>query len=142
MSDHIAVMHRGRLEQHGTPQDIYLRPRTRFVAGFLGAVNWIDTIGVRPEATRISRTLPNHNARCMPGVVQNLTFLGNCVHVEARLHTGESMVAEVSRLEESFAPGEPVHLWWSPADELALPNDAQCTDSGQCFLPPPPQPPL
>src|ERR1700682_656071 len=49
MSDCIAVMNAGRIEQAGTPQEIYLRPSTRFVAGFLGAVNWIGGVGVRPE---------------------------------------------------------------------------------------------
>ena len=55
MSDQLAVMNAGRIEQVGTPEDVYLRPRTRFVAGFLGAVNWIGGIGVRPEAVRICR---------------------------------------------------------------------------------------
>src|SRR6266404_9644839 len=41
MSDSIAVMNSGRIEQIGTPEDVYLRPGNRFVAGFLGAVNWI-----------------------------------------------------------------------------------------------------
>jgi spermidine/putrescine transport system ATP-binding protein len=39
MSDRIAVMNRGRYEQLGTPEDLYERPQTRFVAGFLGASN-------------------------------------------------------------------------------------------------------
>ena len=39
MSDRIAVMNRGRYEQLGTPEDLYERPRTRFVASFLGASN-------------------------------------------------------------------------------------------------------
>ena len=54
MSDQIAVMNAGALEQVGTPREIYARPRTRFVADFLGAMNWIDGIGVRPEAVNIS----------------------------------------------------------------------------------------
>ena len=49
MSDQLAVMNAGAIEQVGTPQDVYLRPATRFVAGFLGAVNWIDGVGLRPE---------------------------------------------------------------------------------------------
>ena len=53
MSDQIAVMNAGALEQVGTPREIYARPRTRFVADFLGAMNWIDGIGVRPEAVSI-----------------------------------------------------------------------------------------
>jgi len=52
MSDSIAVMNQGRVEQVGTPEEVYLRPATRFVAGFLGAVNWIDGVGVRPEHIR------------------------------------------------------------------------------------------
>jgi spermidine/putrescine ABC transporter ATP-binding subunit len=39
MSDRIAVMRHGRIEQIGTPEDIYERPTTRFVAGFIGAIN-------------------------------------------------------------------------------------------------------
>ncbi|MDB5397939.1 MAG: hypothetical protein JWM91_5445 [Rhodospirillales bacterium] len=42
MSDRIAVMHRGRIEQLGTPADIFDRPATRFVAAFMGMTNLID----------------------------------------------------------------------------------------------------
>ena len=118
LSDRMAVMNNGMLEQVGTPEDIYLRPRTRFVAGFLGAVNWIDGIGVRPEATRISRTATGE--RCIPATVRTSVFLGNCLQVETVCTNGQCVVAEVSRLDGSFAPGEAVHLWWNPADELRL----------------------
>ncbi len=118
LSDQIAVMNNGLLEQVGTPQDVYLRPRTRFVAGFLGAVNWIDGIGVRPEATRISRTAAGD--RCIPATVRSLVFMGNCFQVETVCGNGHCMVAQVARLDGSFAPGDAVHLWWNPADELRL----------------------
>ena len=39
MSDRIAVMHRGRIEQVGTPEDLYDRPATSFVADFIGTTN-------------------------------------------------------------------------------------------------------
>jgi spermidine/putrescine transport system ATP-binding protein len=42
MSDRIAVMNRGRLEQLGTPREIYEHPRTAFVADFIGSLNAID----------------------------------------------------------------------------------------------------
>src|SRR4051794_32421727 len=42
MSDRIAVMNRGRVEQLGTPREIYERPRTAFVADFIGSLNTID----------------------------------------------------------------------------------------------------
>lgn len=49
MSDRIAVMNRGRIEQLGPPEEVYERPATQFVAEFLGASNLID--GVRRGAS-------------------------------------------------------------------------------------------
>src|SRR6202049_3074276 len=50
LSDQIAVMNGGMVEQVGSPQEIYQRPRTRFVASFLGAMNWIGGGGVATGA--------------------------------------------------------------------------------------------
>ena len=44
MSDRIVVMNQGRIEQQGTPKDLYFRPRTRFVAGFFGDNNLIEGV--------------------------------------------------------------------------------------------------
>lgn len=52
MSNRIAVMNRGRLEQLGAPQDVYELPTTEFVASFLGASNLIDGEVVRRDAER------------------------------------------------------------------------------------------
>jgi len=117
LSDKLAVMNRGRIEQFGTPEDIYLRPATAFVAGFLGIVNWFGKAGVRPESTRVSRDIPEgvpwHRA-----AVESALFLGNCIHVNTRLETGERVVAEVPREQNHFAEGESVCIHWQPADEL------------------------
>lgn len=118
LSGTIAVMNGGRIEQTGTPQDLYVRPHTRFVASFLGNVNWIGKVGVRPEATRITREQPGVGVPSVRGVVENATFLGSYFHVHAKLASGEVVVAEVSRLEPPFRPGEPVHMWWQPGDEM------------------------
>lgn len=118
LSDRIAVMHRGKLEQQGTPEEIYLRPATRFVAGFLGSVNWFDAVGVRPETTRVSRTAPLPDLPSVQATVRNSVFLGNRVHIETSLRNGDAAVAEVSRADASFTSGEPVHLWWLPGDEI------------------------
>jgi ABC-type Fe3+/spermidine/putrescine transport system ATPase subunit len=117
MADRLGVMNAGELQQVGTPEEVYLRPRTRFVASFLGAMNWIDGIGVRPEATRLAKL---EQLRSRPATVVQSTFLGNCIHVEARLADGQTVVAEVSRRSESFRAGEAVHVWWEPSDELAI----------------------
>ena len=118
MSDCIAVMDKGRLEQTGTPEDLYLRPRTRFVAGFLGAVNWIGGFGVRPELTRISRSAPANGVQSAAAVIETCTFLGNCMHIHVRLPSGEMVTAEVPHHEADFRPGEQVHVWWRQKDEL------------------------
>ncbi len=123
LSDSIAVMNGGRIEQVGAPEEIYLRPRTRFVASFLGAVNWIDGMGVRPEATRVARRVPDGCVRSRPATVLGSAFLGNCVQIDARLESGEAVVAEISRLDGAFCAGEAVHLWWDPADELTFPSE-------------------
>lgn len=124
MSDRIAVMNRGIVEQIGAPEDIYLRPRTRFVASFLGAMNWVDGAGIRPEVTRVSREPSNHGARSFPAVVRGSTFLGNVVHVEAELANGAAVIAELPRGNNNFSAGESIHVWWQPADELRFPEES------------------
>jgi len=111
MSDSLAVMNHGKIEQFGSPQEIYLKPRTKFVAAFLGAVNWIGGIGVRPEAMKIATT-------GLPATVLQTVFLGDCIHVIARSAAGEEILARLSRFEDVPAAGAQVHFTWSPADEL------------------------
>jgi ABC-type sulfate/molybdate transport systems ATPase subunit len=124
LSDSIAVIERVHIEQAGAPEDVYLRPATRFVASFLGAVNWVDGVGVRPEATRMGHEPPPAPARSLAATVAACSFLGNCIHVEARLAgTGGLVTAEVSRLNGSFRPGDTVHIWWHPGDELRFPAE-------------------
>jgi ABC-type Fe3+/spermidine/putrescine transport system ATPase subunit len=119
LSDRIAVMHRGRIEQTGTPQEVYFKPRTRFVAGFLGALNWVDGVGIRPEATRIGRQPPGE-MRAIPATVKTSVFLGNCFHIETLLASGESVIAEIPRSNGPFAQGDQVHVWWHHSDELSF----------------------
>jgi spermidine/putrescine transport system ATP-binding protein len=118
MSDRIALLHQGKLQQVGTPQQLYMEPANRFAASFLGGVNWIGAIGVRPEATRLSRSRPDATKRAAQAVIEGATFLGSSIHVEARLLSGETVISEVSRLEQPFIKGEQVHVWWQAADEL------------------------
>ena len=119
MSDRIAVMNAGRVEQVGTPQEIYQRPKTKLVASFLGAMNWIDGIGVRPECMRISRTAEN-GAR--PAVISRSVFLGSMVHIRATLQGGESVIAQIAADQRVFNEGEAVHIWWNQNHELRFPT--------------------
>ena len=119
MSDQIAVMNAGAVEQTGTPQEVYRRPKTRFVASFLGAMNWISGCGLRPEALRFSRISGPDSRPC---IVVSTTFLGPVMHVEARLPNGETCIAQISTNgEPPFAQGEAVHVSWHSSDELTFP---------------------
>jgi ABC-type Fe3+/spermidine/putrescine transport system ATPase subunit len=118
MSDQLAVMNEGRVEQVGTAEDVYLRPQSRFVAGFLGAVNWINGVGIRPESVRVARAPAERSA---PATVTGSVFLGDCVQVLMRLASGEDAVAQLARADAAFQPGEAVHLSWNAADEMTLP---------------------
>ncbi len=117
LSDRMAVMNRGLLEQVGTPRDLYLHPRTRFVAEFLGAMNWLGDRGIRPEAVRVSRTQPNGGSHSVRATVTESAFLGNLVHLQATLETGDRFTAEVPVGSDGFHSGDPVFLSWSPDNE-------------------------
>jgi ABC-type Fe3+/spermidine/putrescine transport system ATPase subunit len=112
MSDQIAVMNAGALEQVGTPRDIYARPRTRFVAEFLGAMNWIDGIGVRPEAVSIT-------AQGRKGIVTGVTYLGSFCHIAMTLEGGENIQAQAVP-GAAFTTGQSVCVTWNPEDEVRV----------------------
>jgi len=120
LSDQMAVMNGGAIEQTGAPQQLYQRPATRFVASFLGAMNWVNGCGVRPEATRLSRQFPQNAAGALRGAVSQSTFLGAYQHIEVKLESGEAVVAQMGPADGAFQPGEAVHVWWNPEDELRL----------------------
>lgn len=122
LSDRMAVMNAGRLEQVGTPRELYRNPQSQFVAEFLGGVNWVNGAGIRPEAVRISKRQPASSVSSVPAVVQGSTFLGNCFHVQTRLTNGATCTAEVAQSACDFSPGDAVHIWWNPADELRIDN--------------------
>jgi ABC-type Fe3+/spermidine/putrescine transport system ATPase subunit len=111
MSDRIAVMNAGKVEQVGTAREVYLQPRTKFVAGFLGAVNWIGAIGVRPECVCVCR-----GGDGIAGTVLRSVFLGNVAQVVVSSDCGE-ILAEVQR-QDHFTEGDPVRVRWNEADEI------------------------
>jgi putative spermidine/putrescine transport system ATP-binding protein len=93
MSDRIAVFNRGRIEQIGTPEELYDRPATRFVASFIGNTNFIPgrvlgragvTVAVRPE--RIALGPPREGA--LAGTITDVIFLGTARKYVVRLADG------------------------------------------------------
>lgn len=120
MSDRLAVMNAGKLEQTGTPRELYRQPASRFVADFLGDMNWIGSVGVRPEAVRVTKEEPFNGVRSMTGSVQSTSYLGNCVRVHAQLADGAHCMAELPEEQARFESGDAVHLWWHADDELRI----------------------
>jgi ABC-type Fe3+/spermidine/putrescine transport system ATPase subunit len=118
LSDRIAVMRGGEIEQSGTPQELYQKPRTRFVASFLGEMNWVEGVGIRPECVLLSVAAVSNGRR---GVVEHATFLGPHRHLTIRLQSGEAVTAQTGA-NAAFATGDPVHVSWDPADELRFPS--------------------
>ena len=120
MSDQIAVMNQGRLEQVGRPRDVYRLPASKFVAEFLGDVNWLRGVGIRPEAVRVSRQLPIDVAHSTIATVLTTSFLGNCIHLRTTLEGGAACIAELPQQHSDFQAGEKVHVWWHPDDEFRI----------------------
>jgi ABC-type proline/glycine betaine transport system ATPase subunit len=117
MSDQIAVMNAGALEQVGTPREIYTRPRTRFVANFLGAMNWIDGIGVRPEAVSIA-------SEGRKAVVTGVTYLGSFCHIALTLEGGEAIAAQAPP-GSVLQSGQTVCVTWNPHDEIRCDDEVR-----------------
>jgi spermidine/putrescine transport system ATP-binding protein len=123
MSDFIAVMNAGVVEQTGSPEEVYRKPATRFVASFLGMMNWIDGIGLRPESVQLLRE-PAAGSRA--AVVTAKSFLGPTVYIEARLASGEACTVQAQNGAMSgaapFQPGDSVHVCWDESAEVRFPQ--------------------
>ena len=79
MSDAIAVISSGKIEQHGKPEEIYAKPATNFVAHFVGSSNWIDETHLfRPEKGTMEKTPGTEEFRA---TVTNIQFLGHTYEV-------------------------------------------------------------
>ena len=100
MSDRIAVMNRGRVEQVGAPTEIYERPRTRFVADFIGEINILEEAGqaraLRPEKIRLVATA---GAR-VAGTVETANFLGGSTLYRIRAADGRSLLVRETHAGE------------------------------------------
>jgi mannopine transport system ATP-binding protein len=83
MSDRVAVMNKGRLEQVGTPADLYARPDNPFVADFIGKMNFLDGRVAECDGARVVVTLEGC-ARVQASVGQGGWTSGDCVRVAIR----------------------------------------------------------
>ncbi|MDQ6709571.1 MAG: ABC transporter ATP-binding protein [Candidatus Dormibacteraeota bacterium] len=132
MSDRLAVMNQGRIEQVGTPAEVYERPATGFVAGFVGASNVLSgesafvvtgqraAITVRPEKIRLGGPdeRPNPDEVSAPGTVRDVVYVGAFTRYVVDLDGGAELVVmqqnlTVSSMDVLKARGRTVRLFWN-----------------------------
>ncbi|MCS7234456.1 MAG: ABC transporter ATP-binding protein [Armatimonadota bacterium] len=145
LSDVVVVMNQGRVEQVGIPEEVYRRPRTRFVADFIGEANLLPatfwegavevasyrfpveqeevrdgpvTVMVRPEAVVVSQ-----DASGLPGVVRTVFFMGMTTELLVDTPAGEVLATQPYRADRRIVPGEQVRLRFEPAGVYLLPAE-------------------
>jgi len=139
MSDRLAVFSQGRIEQVGSPADVYERPTTPFVAGFVGTSNLLSgavaeavvgrpgTYTVRPEKIRLTDpdTLVASDDTSALGRIRTVVYLGPDTRYVVTLDAGAELVVTeqnlaTSSMEALAAEGRRVRLTWRSIHNLPL----------------------
>jgi putative spermidine/putrescine transport system ATP-binding protein len=129
MADRVAVFNEGKIVQVGTPEDIYERPATRFVANFVGSSNVLAPetsarfggptrwISLRPERIVASAMapLPRNERIIESGKIASVHYQGSTTKLHVNLQNGGTIVAAVPA--KQYSDGETVHLSW-PKDAM------------------------
>ena len=131
MSDRIAVFSQGRIEQIGTPAEIYERPASTFVAGFVGTSNLVggevakritgsdQMFSIRPEKIHMTaeNAQPEKDMLSVPGVIRDVVYLGLFTRYLVEIEGGSDLVVVEQNLKTTSmdvlsAKGQKVHLQW------------------------------
>ena len=125
MSDRIALMRQGRIEQVGTPREIYAKPRTRYVADFIGETNLLKVDGgwlsVRPES--IQRGSGEAGKSGATGTVVEVVYAGVTTRVHLDIGGSQRLVYYSAPGGDPPALGSRVTVGW-PADAgVRLPDE-------------------
>ncbi|MGH6891142.1 MAG: ABC transporter ATP-binding protein [Dongiaceae bacterium] len=128
MSDRVAVFNQGKIEQMASPGELYERPKTEFVAGFVGISNLLQgeaaaaatgsgrACSIRPEKIHLAPAggAAPDNAMRIEGEVESLLYLGANTRFDIRLPGGGHLAVMQQNRDSHFAPeqGSKVMLWW------------------------------
>ena len=149
MSDRLAVFNAGRIEQLGAPADVYERPATRFVAGFVGTSNLLSgaaarailgkdgTFTIRPEKIRLTRPEepPGPTEVAADGRVRDVVYVGPDTRYHVALDAGAELTVTQQNLSTSStealaAQGRTVRLIWDRQHALAVADGGARVEEG------------
>ena len=131
MSDRMAVFSDGRIEQVGSPAEVYEHPRSEFVAGFVGVSNVLERGGrritIRPEKIHL---LDDDGRSGETGTVREVVYAGMVTRYIVDLDSGGELVVIRQNLETSSQQalqdrGKRVRLDWRPEHTYELPKEGQ-----------------
>jgi putative spermidine/putrescine transport system ATP-binding protein len=126
MADRVAIFNNGRIVQVGTPEDVYERPTTRFVADFVGSSNVLDPAfakaaggpakwaSLRPEKIAVARgkLKPPAGSARIAATVASVHYQGAVTRLHARTAAGQALNVLVPSSEGKFGLDEKVTLHW------------------------------
>jgi putative spermidine/putrescine transport system ATP-binding protein len=139
MSDRLAVFNHGRIEQLGAPAEVYERPSSGFVAGFVGVSNEIERDGkryaVRPEKIHMSDagSAPAAGMHAETGRIRDVVYAGMVTRFVVVLDRGGELQVvrqnlETSSAEALDAAGRNVLLEWRPEHQLEIDDNTGETE--------------
>ena len=140
MSDRLAVFNQGRIEQLGAPAEVYERPESAFVAGFVGTSNELDRDGrryaIRPEKIHMSdaEAAPASGMQAEPGRIRDVVYAGMVTRFLVELERGGELQVvrqnlETSSAEALDAKGRAVLLEWRPEHQLEIDGNQGATET-------------
>lgn len=107
VSDKVVIVNKGKIEQIGTPQEVYENPKTPFVTGFIGPVNIIpgkmfgshdQTTYVRPHEIHLTYDVPQaQSGKVLPALIRRLNRVGSHVKVDLEMADGSPLQVHLSR---------------------------------------------
>jgi sulfate transport system ATP-binding protein len=119
VADRIVLMNEGRIEQHGSPRDLYERPANAFVMGFVGPVTRLNGALVRPHDLEL---LDEPSDSAIEARLARMVHLGFEVRLDLVLEGGERLVAQVTRDDAERLGLEPGRRFFVRANGDAITN--------------------
>ena len=125
LADHIVVMNHGKIEQQGTARDIFHRPRTEFVARFIGGHNVLSDAGnlIAVRADQLGIAPFAEGAFGAPALLTQTEYQGSYIAVSLTLDDGTALFSHLPEAAfdvHPFRPGDRVLATWDPAKAQRL----------------------